>query len=574
MGHDTTKQNTWQQARTGASLNARADLRHRYGEAWRRMTFILALAAPMFVTPGATGATATDNPVHGGTLVAIVQPEPGVLTSNLDVGEAVSTVSSKIFDGLVKLGPEFKLEPDLATSWSVSPDGKTIVFNLRHGVKWQDGQPLTSADVQYSLQEIWRKFQPRLRSALANVQDVQTPDPYTVVLKLSRPAPVILLALNSSQAQVLPRHLYAGTDIIRNPYNVKPIGTGPFRFKEWVRGDRIVLERNPDYWDAGKPYLDRVVYRIIPDAAARSAAFERGDVQYGSVFPVAPSDLTRVAALPGIKVTHTGYAAWGTTLSLEFNLRNPALRDIRVRRAIAHAIDRQKLIDVASHGLGKVSTGPVPSSLTQFYTADTPQYPYDIDAANHLLDQAGFPRKADGTRLSLYLDWIPFSEDQQHVAEFIRQSLKRVGIDIRIRNQDLPRFFQRLYTDRDFDLATVPMSASGDPQIGLERYFSSAGILRGVPFSNATGYQNPQLDAIFESAHVETDPAKREELYRQFQRIVQTDLPSYAILEASFSTVYADTVHGLSDAPDGAIESFSGVWLKTPQETHGNAPHP
>ena len=521
------------------------------------------LAAALAVWTGLPAAFAQE-PVRGGTLVAVLVPEPGVLSTNFDVGQNVSNLSSKIFDGLIKLGPDLTPLPELATAWEVSADGLTLTFHLRRGVKWHDGQPFTSADVSFSIQEVWRKFQPRLRTALANVDDVLTPDDYTVEFKLSRPAPVILLALNRLQAQILPRHLYQETDILRNPHNVKPVGTGPFRFKDWVRGDRIVLERNPDYWDTGKPYLDGVIFRIIPDAAARSAAFERGDVQYGSVFPVPLSDVARISSLPGLKVIHTGYEAWGTTLGLEFNLRNPLLQDVRVRRAVAHAVDRARAIQTAYHGLGKPSTGPVPSAMTPFYTPDTPQYAYNTVVAEQLLDQAGYPRKADGVRFSLHIDGIPFTDDTRRVAEFIRQSLKRVGIDVEVRNQDLPRFFQRIYTERDFDLALVPMSATVDPQIGLERYFASIGILKGVPFSNASGYQNPELDRIFEAAHVELAPAKRIELYRQFQRIIQTDLPALPLLEAAFSTVYSDTVHGLAVAPDSAVESFAGIWLSSP----------
>ncbi|KAF1021719.1 MAG: Oligopeptide-binding protein AppA [Paracidovorax wautersii] len=221
-------------------------------------------------------ANAAQAAVRGGTLIAVVTPEPPTLVSAFSASAPVAIVASKLFDGLMRIGADLELVPELAQSWSVAPDGLSITLKLRRDVKWHDGQPFTSADVRYSMLEIWKKIHPHGKVAYSNVTDVSTPDPYTAIIRLNAPSPVALFALNNTSSPVLPRHLYEGTDLLRNPANVKPVGTGPFRFKEWIRGDRIVLERNPDYWEKGRPYLDGLVFRIIPDAAARSAAFERG----------------------------------------------------------------------------------------------------------------------------------------------------------------------------------------------------------------------------------------------------------------------------------------------------------
>ncbi len=145
---------------------------------------------------------------------------------------------------------------------------------------WHDGKPFTSADVAFSVLEIWKKYHSRGRSTFANVVAADTPDPLTVVWRLSRPAPYIISALASIESQILPRHLYAGTDILTNPHNVAPVGTGPFRFVEWKRGQYVALARNPNYWDKGKPYLDRVIFRLLPDAASLSTALETGEAQF------------------------------------------------------------------------------------------------------------------------------------------------------------------------------------------------------------------------------------------------------------------------------------------------------
>ncbi|XAH22301.1 ABC transporter substrate-binding protein [Xylophilus sp. GW821-FHT01B05] len=506
-------------------------------------------------------ASSTKAPVRGGTLIAVVTPEPPTLVSAFSASAPVAIVASKLFDGLMRIGPDLELVPELAQSWSVASDGLSITLKLRRDVKWHDGKPFTSADVRYSMLEIWKKIHPHGKVAYSNVTGVDTPDPYTAVIRLNAPSPVALFALNNTSSPLLPKHIYEGTDLLRNPANVKPVGTGPFRFKEWIRGDRIVLERNPDYWDAGKPYLDGLVFRIIPDAAARSAAFERGDVQYGVQSPVDVNDLDRIAKLPSIAVETRGYEYLSTIRIVEFNLRNPVLADLRVRHAIAHAIDLQRHLAVVLRAAGKVATGPVSSALARYYTADVPRYAFDPKTAEQLLDAAGHPRKADGTRFALNIDWVPFGETNLRTAEFLRQSLKRVGIDARIRNQDLARYFQRIYTDYDFDLTVTSLSMFGDPQIGSERLVWSETILKGVPFSNASGYSHAATDGLIRTAHGETDPAKRVELYRKLQRQVQGDLPLLPLAETRPWTASNRKLQGLETTPNAWVDSLKGAWL-------------
>lgn len=175
-------------------------------------------------------AWADEAPVRGGQLIVGQFPEPAVLTSGINTAGPTANISGKIFDGLLTYDFDFRPKPQLATAWEVSPDGRTIRFTLRPGVTWHDGHPFTSADVAFSVTEIWRKYHARGRSTFANVTSVETPDPLQVVLDLSQPAPFILNALVATESQVLPRHLYEGTDILANPHNIAPIGTGPFRF--------------------------------------------------------------------------------------------------------------------------------------------------------------------------------------------------------------------------------------------------------------------------------------------------------------------------------------------------------
>lgn len=505
---------------------------------------------------------ADDSPVRGGILVAAISPtEPVSLAITSDTAGPTVIVSTKIFDGLIEIGPGGEPLPALAASWVISADGKEVTFKLRDGVRWHDGKPFTSADVKFSFDEVWTKVAPRGRSSFANVQSVETPDALTAVFKLSHASPVIFSVLNAGESQILPKHLYEGTDIARNPYNLKPVGTGPFRFKEWIRGDRIVLERNPDYWQAGKPYLDGIVFRVIPDIATRAAAFEADEVQYGALSPVSVSDLERLRNNPNLTVEFRGYEWLSPRVGMEFNLRRPVLQNVLVRRAIAHAIDLPALARVVTRGVSRPAIGLISSTQPQYFASDVPSYPFDPKKAEKLLDEAGYPRKNDGTRFSLKLDWLPFSDAFMRYGEFIRQSLKRVGIDVELRGQDLPRYFKQVYTDNDFDLSVTNMMSFGDPQIGTTRLVWSKTIIKGVPWTNASGYSDAETDKIIVAIHQEADQEKRNDEVKQLQRKVQSDLPLLILLESRIFTLLSKRVHGLKTTPDGSYESLSDAWL-------------
>ncbi|MGV7029592.1 ABC transporter substrate-binding protein [Methylobacterium symbioticum] len=500
---------------------------------------ILGLGGAAFGLILTAGAALAEPARSGGTLTAIVQPEPVILTAALNTAAPTGVVSGTIFDGLVDYDRDLKPIPALATSWETAPDGLSLTFHLRPNVKWHDGQPFTAADVKWTLENVWTKIHPRNQVTFGKVTGVETPDPLTVILRLGQPSPAILSSLNSNGAQILPKHLYEGTDPLSNPYNNKPVGTGPFKFKEWSRGNHIVLERNPDYWDAGKPYLDRVVFRVLPDAAARAAALEKGEAQYAPLSPVPLKDAARLGGLPNLRVETTGYEWLSPWLFADFNVERGPLKDVRVRRALAQAIDRAALARVVWFNFGVPATSPVPSTLTDFHAKDTPAYPFDTKRAEALLDEAGWARGANGTRFSLEIDYIPYGDDFKRTAEFLKASLRRVGVEANIRSQDTPSYTRRIYGDRDFDIAITWFAAFSDPQVGVTRAYWSASVGKNIPWTNGSGYRNPEVDGLIAAVQGEADPAKRRALFRRFQEIVLTDLPTLPLLELKFFTVEA-----------------------------------
>lgn len=533
----------------------------------RRRFLAAASALALAASVGPThlqAAAAADGPVRGGTLSIILQPEPVTLTPVANVAQPTQVVAGNVFDGLVTYGFDLKPAPQLAESWEVAPDGLTITFQLRKGVTWHDGKPFTASDVKWSLENVWKTIHPRNKALFENVSAVETPDDHTVVLKFSKPSLPIFSVLNGVGAPILPKHLYEGTDILNNPYNNKPVGTGPFVFKEWRKGEYLVLERNPAYWDAGKPYLDKLVFRVIPDAAARAAAIEKGEVQYAPFNPVPFRDVERLAALPNLKVETRGYEWLSPVLYFDFNVENPYLKDVRVRQAIAHAVDKAALAKVVWFGYGKPAVSPIPSTLTAFHDPSVPAYPFDPKKAEALLDEAGFKRGTDGVRFALTHDFLPYGDDYRRTGEFLKQALKRVGIEVAIRAQDSGAFIKRVYADRDFDISSSYNAAFPDPQIGVVREYWSGWLGTKTPWTNGSGYRNAQVDALIERAAVEGNPQARAADFRAFQQIVQRDVPTLPLLELKFFTVHAANLKGAVEQGDQVYSSLRNAWFEAP----------
>ena len=507
-------------------------------------------------------AAAAAAPVRGGTLVISLAPEPQHISAAFLTTMQTTMIAGKISEGLVWFDDQLQPRPELAEAWAFSDDGLSLTFQLRREVRWHDGEPFTSADVAFSLLEVWKKLHPGGRLAYASVRDVETPDPHTAVLRLDRPTPYLLSFMNVYGAQVLPRHRYEGTDLLQNPLNRAPIGTGPFRFKEWVRGSHIALERNPDYWQPGLPWLDSVVFRFIPEAAARSVALSSGEVQMALASNIPISNLNQFADTARYTINRSDGAYLASIQLVQVNVRRPPLADRRVRQALMYAIDREALLKVVFRGLGRVASSPIPSTVPAFLSAAGRQYPLDLKQSAALLDAAGLRPGADGKRLKLSLDLGGGSLEATRTAEFIRQSLSRVGIDLELRVSDAGVHLKRVFGDADFDLFLTSLHNLPDPSLGVQRWYWTRNIVAGVPWSNGSGYSNPELDRVMEAAAIEADPARRRALIDQWQAIVQEEVPILDLVELDWTTVTSTRYRKTRAQGDGLYASLADAWLE------------
>ncbi len=522
------------------------------------------LACSLLSALAPAGIARAEPPRRGGVLVVAADTEPRNLNPALVASNGVFFVASKVIEPLAEMAyGQGGLEPRLALAWEGSPDGLSVTFRLRSDVRFHDGTPFSSADVAFCALELWKKHQNLGRAFFKDLEAVDTPDPSTAILRFSAPTPVQLVA-NALPAltAVVPRHLFAGTDVLTNPHNQKLIGTGPFRFVEHRPGQFYRLERNPDYWGAPLPWLDGIVYRVLPDRGAIAAALEAGEIDLAAFSAVPLADLKRLAAVPGIAVIDKGYEGITYQLTVEINHRRKELSDVRVRRAIAHAIDREFVVRAIFLGWAKPATGPVPRFDTTFFTDEVPSYPFDRKRAEALLDEAGYPRQADGVRFRVDLLPAPWFEQTRQMGEYLREALKAIGIEARLVIKDPAGHQKAVYTDHAFDLAIGSPVYRNDPAISTTILYES-GLPPGVPFSNQYGYANPEMDAVIRAAARALDPAERAALYRRFQKLAMEDLPLIPVCEFTFLTVARTRVRNVATNPRWAVSNWADCWLES-----------
>lgn len=526
---------------------------------------VLAGATALLASSTMLARTArAQEPKAGGRLVVAADSEPRNLNPAIVASNGVFFVASKIVEPLAEASfdGENGLSPRLATSWEGSPDGLSVTFKLREGVTWHDGKPFTSEDVAFSALKVWKEKQNLGRVVFKNLEAVDTPDATTAVFRFSKPTPLQLVR-NALPAltSVVPKHVYGEGNIDENPANNAPIGTGPFKFAEYKPGEYYRLEKNAAYWDQGKPLLDEIIYRVLPDRAAAAGALEAEEIGLAAFSAVPLADLDRISKVPGIEVITKGYEALTYQLVVEINHRRKELADLKVRQAIAHAIDKDFVLKTIFLGYAAASTGPVPVNDKQFYTADVPAYPFDVEKAKSLLEEAGYKADADGKRFSLKLLPAPYFNETKQFGDYLRQALAAIGIDAVLVNNDSAAHQKAVYTDHDFDLAVAPPVFRGDPAISTTILVRS-GTPDGVPFSNQGGYVNAALDTLIDEAASTIDEKKRTDLYFQFQKDLVADLPLINVAEWGFITVARTSVKNVSNNPRWAVSNWADTAIE------------
>lgn len=514
--------------------------------------------------PGPGQAAPQKTPVRGGTLVVAISADPGHLNPAITTSGATHTASELLYNGLLGRDEREEPLPELAESWKVEQGGAVYRFRLREGVRWHDGTPFTAADVKFTFEEVLLNFHARTKASMAQaLAGIDTPDERTVVFRFKQPYAPLLLQLDATEAPIIPKHLYQGSDPQTNPENTKPVGTGPFKFVSYTKASEIRLARNPAYFKRDLPYLDAVVMRIIPDAATQVLALENGEVDF--LWGVPGPDQGRLKADPKVEMARSGYHPGGSNciMTISFNLDRPILKELKLRQAVAQAIDRLQFLDQVLFGEGKVAAAPISSEITWAHAKGLPMPKFDRGEAERLLDAVGWKKEGGGARVArgvpgvpdgtrLALDFIHFPAFAKY-GEVLRQQLGAVGVEVTLKPLEPAVFAPTVFKDRNFDTNVISYCNSPDPEIGVRRMYHSSQI-GPAPFTNAAGYRNPRVDALFDQAIRTVDRDTRSRSYREIQEIVVQELPYYWLVETLSTRAWS--------ARCGGFKSWTGLFAE------------
>lgn len=498
------------------------------------------LAAAVEGAPAAYAAQG-GSPKPGGTLKVGLQADPTALDFQKQSLTAIGHAVENIYNTLVRVKPDLTVEPELAESWQISPDGKTYTFKLRQGVTFHDGTPATSADVKYSFE---RLVDPKTASPgasdLASMAKIEAPDPATVVMTLKQPDASLLATLTGQTCFILSK---AFMEKHNGNTSQAAMGTGPFVFKEYVPNTKITLEKNKNYWDKGKPYVDGIEMIPISEDTQRMTAVTTGTVDFIEYAPL--QLIEQLKADPSLMLTghdNTNIRYLGV------NLTRKPFDNLKVRQAIAAVLDRDAIIGAAVFGQGTSTEVLFPKSY--WAALDKPVSKPDVAKAKQLLKEAGYP---DGFSTSI-LSWSAYSF-LSNAAVVIQQQLKQIGIKADLDLQENATYIAN-YFGKKFDLTMTGTSQYVDPN---QVFFSN--FVTGQN-SNAVSYSNPAFDKLVADGIATTDQSKRREIYQQAQQLLLNDLPWINIYIANQYEAMKTYVKGYVHIPTGANTAFRDVWLE------------
>jgi len=498
--------------------------------------------------PAVKGSVSAE-PAYGDALVVGSIGEPSNLIPMLSSDSASSDVSGLIYNGLVKYDTDLSVIGDLAESWDISKDGLVITFHLRKGVKWTDGVEFTADDVMFGYQTIISEKTPTAYSEdFKQVKKAEVLNQYTFRVTYEKPFAPALTSWGN--LVVLPKHLLEGKDITKSPLARDPVGMGPFKLVKWVSGQELDLDSNYAYFE-GRPYINRYIYKIIPDTATMFLELRTGGVDMMGLTPMQYTKQTNSEFFSD-NFQKFRYPSFAYTY-LGFNLKHPFFKDRRVRQAIAYAIDKQEILDVVLFGLGDVSTGPyVPNTWP--YNANVKRYDYNPEKAKELLGEAGWKTGGDGILHDK--DGRPFdftiltnigNRLRMNTATIIQWRLAKVGIKVHIRVLEWSTFINEFIDKKRFEAVILGWSIGLDPD-QYDIWYSAKTKEKELNF---VSYNNPEVDMLLEKGRRTFDINERKKAYYRMQEILAEDLPYIFLYVPDALTIVNSRVKGIKVSPIG-----------------------
>jgi len=487
-----------------------------------------------FVLAISTAVWAADSKI-----VVAVPDEPPSLDPTTNASAAIDQVlNQNVYEGLVRVTPTGEIEPALAESFEVAPDGKTYTFHLRRGVSFHNGDSFSASDVVATFE---RNADPATGHPhpeyYAYIEQIEVPDPYTVIFRMSETNAGFLSLLALGDSVILPK---------KTPENLAhhPVGTGPFQFGKWVVGDHLRLERYPDYYHEGVPLLEAVTFRFISDFASALAALLAGDVD---MIAKVPAEIA--LSVEGDQRFQTIAGPQNLVQILAINNAREPFSNLLVRQAIAHALDRNTIIEGTMFGYGI----PIASHLTPaspYYVDLTKLYPHDLEQARRLLSEAGHP---DGFSATLTLPQN--YETHVRTGEIIADQLSRVGIDLKIEIVEWGQWLSRIYTDANYDLTVIGHIGKLDPGAMLSGYGPGK-----ENYYFRRGYESERLNALLDEGRITVNEERRAAIYAEIQEIIAQDVVNFFIQDPYQIIIAKQELTGIKLYPIYLINVTSVSW--------------
>jgi peptide/nickel transport system substrate-binding protein len=496
---------------------------------------------PGVTTGGATQQPAAATPKRGGELKAAMQVDATSLDPHMSSSYSSGLVIEQVYSGLIQYDENMNIQPDLAESWTVSPDGLTYDFKLRQGVTFHNGRTMTPDDVVYSLNRVKDPNGGSPRSyLLEDVKSIDAPDPSSVRITMNKPFAALLSHLDTSLA-IIPKEVVQQNGDLSKVM----VGTGPFKFVEFVPNTHAKLARNENYHEQGLPYLDALTWLPIPDDSTRTANIQTSTVDFAD--QIAQKDITSLQSQSGVQLAH-GASTLHDYLML--NTTRKPFSDVRVRQAIAYTIDRKLMTDTILFGFGTPMDGGIIPSWHWAY-ADLHMYAKpDIAKAKQLMSDAGYP---NGFQVTVGAGSNYQAQVQE--AEMLKDQLKQIGIDVTPNPTEWGTYIDTVVTKKDFDAAIIGWIGAVDPDDWTYSRFHT-----GEKW-NTTGYSNSQVDQSLEQGRAITDQAKRKPLYNQADQTIVTEAPFVFFFLYDQYEALRNYVRGYAHMANNSKNTFKKVWL-------------
>ena len=493
-----------------------------------------------------------DEGQRGGTVVlgysGVIPHVNGAVSS----GYAVNTAGAQVNASLLRWSDDYQPVPYIATDWEIAADGLSVALTLHPEARFHDGEDITCTDVDFSIKtsQANHPFKPMF----APVTGVDGGDTKSCTVNLDQPHPALLVAFSPGLLPIIPEHIFNdGQDMKTHPRNTTDVvGSGPFKITEFETGEIIRYEANEDFFLTDLPYLDTLIFDMVPDPATVTLGLETGDFDIGTGHN--GQDIVDAQANDDLTVSNKGFEAIGSIFWLQLNLRDPILEDVRVRQALAYAFDFEQYNEVIHSGQHRRQCTGI-QSQSPYYNPEAECYDLDLDKAKALLEEAGL---ADGFDLNFHQQ-----SPSVPTMELVAEMWAKIGVTVNIElTADFPAWAARTTAeDSDYQVTFTSLWNWGDPVIGVNRSYNCNNRVAGVPFSNMSWYCNEGLDEILNEAGLAFDPELRRELYFEATDIINADVP---VIYMSNQVWFTRMQNNLENPPSsiwGFMDSWAEMWV-------------